>query len=181
VPILGIGVAAVSWDDGIMDSATIASEVAALQAAPDNQLFDLRASFSSGAGNWTRFVKFKTALDAVHIDTGRIGGGTNTVKHVFREAVRHFVLYAKLGPVVPQRSLGEVQSSLPKLFRDAFHDRLLEMGIPSAKLGSGTTDFRTLYRGILSSGFAPEIEDGRFHLGRKDTNLGGSAAPAVIP
>lgn len=166
------GVCVVAFDDSVVDPAEIVAEFRALRDAPDARVFHLGASFDDEAESWGRLAKFKAALEAVNLDSGRLDEGGRNVRHAFREATRQLLLYQRMGRNMPTLPLAATLGDVFPIFRSALHDRLLEMGFPQNKLGSPTDSLRAWYRELLAD-FGGELDDGRWHLARKDFNLKG--------
>jgi len=170
VPMLGFGVVALGYD-GSVPLSKVTADFAALDSAPDNRVFHLGASFKSQAIQWSRRPGFIARMNALNLDGERIVSDGKTVLQVFREMARNVVLYQRLSRWLPSLPIDQTLGDLLPLQRAALQDHVMEnLGVRQSQLGSGTTTLRAWYR-VLLSGFAPELEQGKWHLGHRQMNL----------
>lgn len=174
VPGIGGGVFAVTYDDAIVDPTAIAADFAALRAAPDAEVFDLREALATSGTTWARRAEFLTAVDERLVDVQRLADPAKPVRYFLQETARTLLLYQRLGPFFFPAPLDAQLGLLPRVSRFAMFDQLAEAGFPSAKMPTATTTFRAAYRAFLEDPFADfGIASGEFHLGRRETHLGG--------
>ena len=170
---IGAGLGALTFDNTVVAPAKVAQIKAALVAAPDPKVFDMRTPIGGQAGGWQRKASFFTSLESRLVDTGgKLSSAGKTVRYLLREVLRTCAFYRFLGRNFHPLPLSAKLEALSEAGRQALADHLVEHGYPSAKVPNKTKTFRQFYREALEDPLTDfGLEAGSFHLGRREANL----------
>lgn len=177
VPGTHFDITALTYDDEAIPAELIAADFAALEAAPDDEVFDIRAALDLHAGEWERRGLALPVLDSALIDTnyGDLPKLTVPLRAAVRQIAKNMQLQQCLGRVFVPLGLDATFNLLPERARDAFADHLVEMGVEPNHLPTDSQTFGSIYRVLMDNpagiwGF-DKIDSGVWHLGRPEANL----------
>lgn len=175
---------AVTYDTTQINPTMIAADFAALEAAPDDEVFDMRAALGTTASKWGRNTQARVVLQSSLIDVARLQG-TFTLRRTMREVVKNMLVQQSLSRNFYPMDLSSRFDSLPLRAREATADFLVEHGLATPRLPTDSTTLQQLYSDLIDNPpphwQLDRVDTGGFHLGRREANLGeprgGGAAP----
>ena len=180
----GLELTAVTYDTTAINPALVAADFAALEAANDLEVFDMRSSLGATAKEWGRNPQARTFLSDSLIDVARIDTKLS-IRQTLRETAKNMLVQQSLSRHFYPTDLTSRFDTLPLRSREAAADFLAEHGVPSARIPTDSTTIQQIYADLIDNPpphwQLDRVDTGGFHLGRREANLGDPGGGETTP